>query len=60
MALDHGRRLNEAKNAVAALKQAYRQHDFGAIFSRVPEFYEVLSPDPRYLAILRKMGLESE
>ena len=51
--------MGDIDNAVAALEQAYQQRDFGAIFIRVPELYEVLSPDPRYHAILKKMGLES-
>ena len=52
--------MGDIDNAVAALEEAYRQRDVGAIYIRVPEFYEVISPDPRYRAILRKMGLESE
>ncbi len=51
--------MGDIDNAVAALEEAYQIHDYGAIFIRVPEFYEVLSPDPRYHAILKKMGLES-
>jgi TolB-like protein/class 3 adenylate cyclase len=51
--------MGDIDNAVAALEQAYEARDFAIIFIRVPEFYEVLSGDRRYRALLERMGLES-
>jgi adenylate cyclase len=51
--------MGEIDNAVAALEQAYEVRDFAIIFIRVPEFYDVLSGDHRYRALLERMGLET-
>jgi Flp pilus assembly protein TadD len=51
--------MGDIDNAVAALEQAYEARDFAIIFIRVPEFYDVLSGDRRYRALLERMGLES-
>jgi adenylate cyclase len=51
--------MGDIDNAVHALEQAYEARDFAIIFIRVPEFYDVLSGDQRYRALLERMGLET-
>jgi adenylate cyclase len=41
------------------LEKAYAERDGAVIMLRVPEFYDVLSSEPRYHALLKKMRLES-
>jgi adenylate cyclase len=46
--------------AVDSLERAYEARDGSVIMLRVPEFYNVLSSEPRYHALLKKMGLEPD
>lgn len=51
--------MGDKNNAITAFEKAYEERDGAIIYIRVLEFYDVLSSEPRYLAILKNMGLES-
>jgi serine/threonine-protein kinase len=51
--------MGDKAQAMDWLEKAYAGRDGAIIFVRVPEFYDVLDDDPRYHALLRKMGLET-
>jgi tetratricopeptide (TPR) repeat protein len=51
--------MGEKDQAIDWLEKAYAERDGAIIFLRVPEFSDVLGDEPRYHALLRKMGLET-
>jgi hypothetical protein len=51
--------LGDMDQAFAWLERAYEAHHGDMIFLRSPDLRQTLSPDPRYAALLKKMGLES-
>ncbi len=50
--------MGEKDAAIDRLEQAYAQHDNLIIWLRVPDFSDLLSGEPRYQALLHKLGLE--
>ena len=51
--------MGQKDQAIDWLEKAYETRDGTVIMLRVPEFYDVLSSEPRYHALLAKMGLEA-
>jgi serine/threonine-protein kinase len=50
--------LGEMDNAFESLEKAYQERDGNLIYISVPSPFDMLSPDPRYKKLLKKMGLE--
>ncbi|MEM7296283.1 MAG: tetratricopeptide repeat protein, partial [Pseudomonadota bacterium] len=50
--------MNEKSRALDYLEQAYAQHDNMMIWLRNTDLFDILSEEPRYQALARKMGLE--
>ena len=51
--------MSEKDEAIDWLEKVYTERDGAIIFLRTPEFYDVLSSEPRYHALLKKMRLET-
>jgi hypothetical protein len=51
--------LGDKDNAIDWLEKSFAERDGAIIFLRTPDFYDVLSSEPRYHALLKKMRLES-
>jgi hypothetical protein len=49
--------LGERDRAFALLEEGYRQRSGGLILMRVEPTWEPLRSDPRYTALMRKVGL---
>jgi hypothetical protein len=50
-------RLGDVDNAVATLQRCYEQRVFFTIFIKVDPAYDSLRSDPRFLNLVRRMGL---
>ena len=50
--------LGEMDKAFEWIEKAYEERDSNLIYITVPVIFDVLSPDPRYKQLLKKMGLE--
>ena len=49
--------LGEKDEAFAALEKAYEMHDSGIVFMKVDPLFDPLRSDPRFPALLRRIGL---
>ncbi len=50
--------LGENDEAFEWLTRAYKEHDAWLVFLKVDPIWQTLRADPRYIALLKKMGLE--
>jgi serine/threonine protein kinase/Tfp pilus assembly protein PilF len=50
--------LGENDEAFECLTRAYKEHDAWLVFLKVDPIWQTLRADPRYIALLKKMGLE--
>ena len=51
--------MADKENAITSFEDAYEERDSAIVYIRVPEFHDSLSSEPRYHALLNKIGLES-
>ena len=51
--------MGEKDDAMDWLEKAYAERDGAIVFLRTPDFHDILSSEPRYHALLKKMGLET-
>ncbi len=50
--------LGETDEGFEALDKAYEEHDFRLSYLKIGQAFESVRSDPRYAAMLKKIGLE--